>query len=160
MSDKAFIDRKRPRVSHDVWISAALIMVCCLFLGASVGLGNSARTTPQTVLLITLALLVLQLLRAVIQRAPTIVDVTDQQQPVPLPAPMAIGWIVAAITSVWLVGVSAGIAVFSLLYMRWYAREHWRVSLAFALGLGLGVQLLFGTLLQASLYPGLLLSLH
>ena len=47
-----------------------------------------------------------------------------------------------------------GSAVFAFAFLRVYARENWRNSVIFAVALAACLQVVFGTVLKATLYPG------
>ena len=67
----------------------------------------------------------------------------------------AFSWIGALLLAVWVFGVVIGVVLFCLAYLHWHAAERWPVSIVFALSLGLVIQLLFGTFLKITLYPGI-----
>lgn len=138
-------------------MTIALIVVTSVFLCSSLTLGRVSAWIPQLILSATLVLLLLQLARELFGSKQTVLPgrVVDSSELKPmLPALI---WILTMLLMVWLWGIALGAALFCLAYLRWHAGERWWVSLVFALGLGLGVQLLFGTFMQIPLYPGFLL---
>jgi hypothetical protein len=67
---------------------------------------------------------------------------------------VAILWVGGALLALLLFGMTAGSALFAFAFLRGYAGESWRSSGVFALALAACLQLVFGTVLQATLYPG------
>ena len=145
------------RIRAGSWITMTLIVVTSVFLCSSLTLGRVSAWIPQVILSATLVLLLLQLAHELFGSKRFVLSGRVGGNSGLNPMLPALIWIVTMLLLVWLLGVTLGAALFCLAYLRWYASERWRVSMAFALGLGLGVQLLFGTLMQISLYPGFLL---
>jgi hypothetical protein len=161
------------------WDSLGLLLLTGALLAASLPLSRLAGWIPRTVLATTLLLLILQLvlaLRAPANRPgktmpaadPGVTDIepaipqetrsTVPASPVPEScgiSPLhAIAWVAALPLAILLLGVTVGAALFCVAYLRWHAAENWRVSSLFAVALGAAMQLVFGTLFQAGLYPG------
>ena len=131
--------------------SVCLIMLTCIFLWSSQELSRVSAWVPQLILSTTLILLLLQLARELQEPKQREGEATE------IAALLRVWlWIVWMLLVVGLTGVSVGAALFCLVYMRFYAGERWPAAAAFSAGLGLGVQLFFGTLMQVSLYPGII----
>lgn len=135
-------------------MTISLIVVCCVFLWSSLGLSRVSAWVPRLILSTTLILLLLQLVREFRESGHPEED--GGAHGFAAVGPVLL-WIVTMLLFVWLAGVSIGAALFCLAYMRIYAREHWLVAAGFAICLGLVVHLFFGTLMQVSLYQGVIL---
>jgi len=157
MSDKQSPDPIRHGIDKSSWMTIALILVTFLFLWSSLGLGRVSAWIPQAILSTTLVLLLLQLAKEFVGRKQAISSTAIPEKVGETSMLPALTWIATMILAVWLSGVTIGVALYCLAYFRWHAGECWQVSVAFALGLGLGVQLSFGTIMQITLYQGILL---
>jgi hypothetical protein len=148
--------QRASRVLRRNWDTIGLAAAVAGLLAASLPLSPIAASIPRGVLSITLALIVIQLLREI--REP----LTDAPATRPAASPpirgvapvVAVLWMSGLLLAVLLLGTVAGILLFSFAYLRWHVGESRVASLTFALVLGAGVQLVFGTLLHAVLYPG------
>jgi len=146
------------RIRAGSWMTIMLIVATSVFLWSSLTLGRVSAWIPQVILSATLVLLLLQLAFELFGSKQIVLSGRVGDETGLNPMLPALIWIVTMLLLVGLLGVTLGAALFCLTYLRWHASERWSVSLVFALGLGLGVQLLFGTFMQISLFPGFLLS--
>ncbi len=144
------------RVLRRNWDTISLAAAVSGLLAATLPLSRIAASIPRAVLSLTLALIVVQLLREIrepLGDAPEAAAVPSLPIRGVAPA-VAVLWTGGLLSAVLLLGTAAGIILFSFAYLRWHAGETRVVSFVFALMLGVGVQILFGTLLHAVLYPG------
>jgi hypothetical protein len=140
-----------------------LALVVVGMLAASDSLSRIAGWIPRSVLVVTLVLIVIQLgldvrgrMRDMRSTEPpglslgtaTLLRVGSTTEAV------AILWVGGAFLAILLFGMTAGSALFAFAFLRGYAGENWRSSGVFALALAACLQLVFGTVLQATLYPG------
>jgi beta-lactamase regulating signal transducer with metallopeptidase domain len=146
------------------WMTIMFIVAVSLFLCASFWLSKASAWIPQAILSATLLLLVAQFALELTSgsRATLAADSPDEtgnhdQETTARNGAMksAFTWIGALLLAVWMFGAVIGVTLFCLAYLHWHAAERWPVSIVFALGLGLVVQLLFGTFLKITLYPGI-----
>lgn len=140
-------------------MTVLLILLTGIFLWSSFGIGRVSAWIPQWILAFTLFILALQLVRELREKKPGHAAVSSSAGGAPGGLLPALFMLAAILLAVWLFGVALGAALFCLLYLRWYGGDQWRVSLALALALGFGIQVLFGELMQAGLYRGVLLPL-
>lgn len=149
------------------WFSVVLLAVTAVFFGSSLDISATAARVPQLTLLFTMLILLLHALLAGSRQVscrsgPVTVDGAEAatepgaSRRSILPALL---WLAVMLASLWLLGVSAGVTVFCLAYLRWYARESWLFSFVFAFSLGSVVQSVFGFAMQAPLYRGILQAL-
>ncbi len=138
---------------HSSTLTFFFLTLTGLLLWSSFSLSRTAGLIPQAVLTMTFVLLVVQFLLEWRKQGR---DAKASQNSSVIPA---IAWMSILPAACWLLGMPIGAALFSLAWLRWHAGERWLFSMAFALMLGLTVQWVFGFLLQARLYPGLLLQL-
>ena len=144
-------------------VTLGLALVVVGLLAASDSLSRIAGWIPRSVLVVTLVLIVIQLGLDVRRRmrdmrstppaglspgAATLLRLGSVTEAV------AILWVGGAFLAILLFGMTAGSALFAFAFLRGYAGENWRSSGVFALALGACLQLVFGTVLQATLYPG------
>ena len=154
MNDRPSQDDRQIRFVMYSWVTITLLLATIVFLWLSLELSRVSAWIPQVVLSATLLFLLLQLGREFLEwKSATTSGKFGSSGDVKsmLPALSAIGTMILA---VWLSGVAIGATLFCLVYLRWYADERWWVSIGLALGLGLGVQLLFNTLMRIDLYQG------
>jgi len=147
------------RIYRNSWTTVALIVVTSVFLWSSLGLSRVSAWIPRLILSGTLVLLLLQLAKEFAGTKQAVLSMPVSEQTGMNSMLPALAWIGTTLLSVWLFGMSMGAALFCLAYLRFHAGERWPISVAFALGLGLGVQLLFGTFMQITLYQGIVLPL-
>jgi hypothetical protein len=142
-----------------MFIVAASVLFC-----ASFWLSQASAWIPQAILSVTLFLLVVQLALELTSYRQTILAVDsadkagnqDHETTTRSSAlKITFTWIGALLIAVWMFGVVIGVILFCLTYLHWHAAERWPVSIAFALSLGLAIQLIFGTFLKVMLYPGI-----
>jgi hypothetical protein len=152
--------RRFPRPSAG---TLGLALVVAGLLAASLSLSRIAGWIPRGVLSLTLALLVVQIaleIREQLRNAPAAPPpganaATATTTPASAATPgEALLWMGGLLLAVLLLGTTAGTTLFAFAYLRWYAGESWPTSGVFALVLGVCIQLVFGLLLQATLYPG------
>lgn len=158
------------------WDTVTLAGLLTAFLIASLSLGRGAAWIPRIVLVIALALTIVQLViearaqfgrprrdvsRLPLAEAPTVVaDQGAQARSARSTHPVeAAIWIIGLMLAMLLFGTSPGSALFCLAYLRWHAHEEWLPSIALAALLGVGIQLVFGVLMNARLHGGLLWSI-
>jgi len=67
----------------------------------------------------------------------------------------AFAWMGAMLASGWLLGFALGGPLFALLYVRFHGRRGWPVALVVAAGLGGAIVVVFGWILKAPLWRGL-----
>lgn len=153
------------KMSQRTWMTLALTVITLWFLQESFGLSSVASFIPRVMLTLTLFLLIVQLLldlkgpggsSPVIAETTDILAGTDRQADRRISAWLVMLWITVLPAAVWLLGVIFGGSLFCLVFMRWYAFETWKISLAFAVTLGLVVQLAFSVILKITLYGGVI----
>jgi len=144
-------------------VTLGLSLVVVGMLAASYSLSRIAGWIPRIVLAVTLGLLVIQLVidvRGRMRNSPSIPGTGRNSgratalKVASAAEAAAVLWAAGALVSLLFFGLIAGSAVFAFAFLRGYARENWRSSAIFALALAACLQLVFGTLLQATLYPG------
>ena len=146
-------------------VTLSIAVLSCLL--ASMALSRTAAWIPRIVLGITLVLLAAQLVREarellVIRRTQgrrgtqpaslqrdTAAAATRASSPA-----AAVLWVCALLPSVVLLGAATGSALYSFAYLRWHAGAAKSSSAAFALVLGLCLQLAFTGILHVELYRG------
>ena len=143
------------------WDTISLAVLVSALLAASAPLGRVAASIPRGVLSVTLVLIGIQLLIEIRASSHAATGgAAPALAPVPVPAVsattpgLAALWLVGLLTAVLLLGTTLGSRVFSFAYLRWHAGARFPTSIGLALGIGASVQLIFGLLLQATLYPG------
>ncbi len=146
-------DVKTGDTHHSSTLTLFFLALTGLLLWSSFSLSRTAGLIPQAVLTTTFVLLVVQFLLEWRNQG------RDAKAARHFSFVPAIAWMSVLPAACWLLGMPIGAALFSLAWLRWHAGERWLFSMAFALLLGLTVQWVFGFLLQARLYPGLLLQL-
>lgn len=154
MRNRQVPDPVQQRIYQSSWITVTLIVVTSLFLWSSLGLGRVSAWIPQVILTPTLVFLLLQLMKEFFDRKQAISATASPEKTGNASMLSALTWIGAMLLAVWISGLSLGSAFFCLAYLRWHAGERWQVSIAFALGLGFGLQLIFHALMQIKLYQG------
>lgn len=70
---------------------------------------------------------------------------------------IAIAWLLGFFAAIILLGLTPAIPLFVLVFMRFFGRESWQLSVIFAVGCTAFVYIVFVWLLQNELYPGILL---
>jgi len=144
-------------------VTLGLSVVVVGMLAASYSLSRIAGSIPRIVLVVTLALLLIQLVIDVRGRMRNPPPTRDMGRNAGRAAALkvasaaeavAVLWAAGALLSLLLFGMIAGSAVFALAFLRGYARDSWWSSAIFALALAVCLQLVFGTVLKATLYPG------
>lgn len=68
------------------------------------------------------------------------------------------GWVAALVLGTWLIGLYAAVAGFLLVFLRRVQGEPWRVAVATALVMTVGMWLIFDRFFGVRLYPGVLVS--
>jgi hypothetical protein len=153
------------KMSQRIWMTLALTIITLWFLQESIGLSSVASFIPRFMLTLTLFLLIVQLLldlkepggsSPVNAETTDILAGTDRQAVRRISVWLVILWITVLPAAVWLFGVMVGGSLFCLVFMRWYAFETWKISLVFAITLGLAVQLVFSVILNITLYSGVI----
>jgi hypothetical protein len=136
-------------------LTLAFIGLSGAMLWSTLGLSRVSGWIPQVVLAATLALLLLQFgLDWRAAAAPAVhPDDSGQRRRREW---AAAAWIGSLLLAAWLLGVVFGCALFCFAWLRWHAGERRRLCALFAAVLGLALWLVFGVLLRAELYPGLL----
>jgi len=151
------------RLARRSGVTLALALVVVGLLAASYSLSRIAGWIPRSALAVTLVLIVIQLGLDVRERMrdarstppPGLhTDTVTLLRLVSVTEAVAILWVGGVLLALLLLGMTAGSALFAFAFLRVYAGENWRTSGIFALGLAGSVQLVFGTVLQANLYPG------
>lgn len=135
-------------------LTLAFIAMVGAMLGSTLGLSRVSGWIPQVVLAATLGLLLLQFVldwRAAAEPASASGASADRRRR----EWAAAGWIGSLLLAAWLLGVALGGALFCFAWLRWHAGERWGLSAVFGAALGLALWLVFGVLLRAELYPGL-----
>ena len=155
-------DRSRTlRFLRRSWDTVGLALVVAGALAASLPLSRIAGWIPRTVLLVTLALVAVQLMIEFREVGPA----RGGPEPTRLPPMRPTGpivvvlWVAGLMLAVLMFGTVIGGALFCLAYLRLHAQEPWHTSSAVALLLAIALYLIFGLLLQAQLHPGWLLEL-
>jgi hypothetical protein len=149
------------RANERTALTAVVVAILLGFLVATLSLSPTARIVPLIVLAPTL---VLAALRLVMDLAPMVgSSARDVQQDPPDDAPSTrrmeiaiVGWIVALLGLVLLLGLLVALPSFTLLYTRFQARESRRTAISLAVGL---LALLYGVFrvgLRVRLYEGLI----
>jgi len=144
-------------------VTLGLALVVVGLLANSYSLSRIAGWIPRSVLAVTLGLIVIQLaldVRARMRNARSTLpaglrpDAVTPLRVGSVAEALAVMWVGGALLALLLFGMTAGSALFAIAFLRGYAGETWQSSGVFALALAVCVQLVFGTLLQATLYPG------
>lgn len=145
-----------------------LALVVAGLLAASFSLSRIAGWIPRSVLTVMLGLIVIQLGLEIRGRmrsarpAPAVRPAAGPAPPLParsVTATVAVLWLAGALLALLLLGMTVGSALFAFAFLRRHAGESWRSSSLFALAFGAGLQLVFGVILQAQIYPGWLYSI-
>lgn len=151
------------RLARQSGVVLGLALVAVALLSASYSLSRVAGWIPRSVLAVTLGLIVIQLGLDVRERMRVAPSTAPQAMNPGEPASLRLGslteavavlWVAGALLALLLFGMTAGSALFACMFLRVYAGESWWSSAGFALALAACVQLLFGLVLQATLYPG------
>ncbi len=154
------------RMIQRSWMTLVLTISTSWFLLGSLGLSRVASIVPRVILSLTLVLLIVQLLldlksssSSQSAAAGTLADHAGAGIPVDrrTPAWFVILWITILPVAIWLFGVVAGAAIFCLVFLKWYAFESWKISLAFAITLSFVLQLLFAFIFKITLYGGIII---
>jgi hypothetical protein len=153
MMIKGAPDRVQRAIERGRWVTPTLILVVLLFFCSSLELGRVSAWIPQLVLSKTLVVLLLHLVKEYLQDGSS-ENTEEAYQPSMF---AALSSIATMFLSVWLLGVIFGTMFFCLLYFRWHCGERWTQTIAFTVAMGLGVKLMFGSLMQVTLYPGVLM---
>ena len=153
------------KMSQRAWLTLGLMIIALWFLQDSIGLSSVASFIPRIILSLTLFLLIVQLLldlKGPGGSSSYVAETMDFQADSTIravrrtPAWLVILWITALPAAIWLLGVMVGGSLFCLVFMKWYAFETWKFSLAFSITLGLAVQLVFSVILKITLYGGVI----
>ena len=156
---------KQPKTDGERVFTLLLTLIVILLLVDSTDLSRLARWIPQVTLAATLLLLILQVLKQTHftpgDPAPARRNKTGSEEDYePRAGKRQTLWAILRISvlapSIWLLGLSAGSAVFCLLHLRWQADESWKFSLIFSAILGLSMYLVFTGILRIPLYPGVI----
>jgi hypothetical protein len=151
------------RLARRSVVTLGLSLVVVAMLVASYSLSPIAGWIPRIVLVVTLALLVIQLgidVRGRLRNPPSTPGVGRNSvratalRVASAAEAVAVLWAAGALMALLLFGMIAGSAVFAFAFLRGYAGERWLGSAVFALALAAGLQLVFGTVLNATLYSG------
>ena len=157
---------RKMRMTQRFWMTFVLAIITTWFLQESLGLSSVASIVPRAVISLTLLLLIVQLLldlkiSSSSQSPAAGTTVVHAGAGIPVdrrtPAWFVILWITILPAAIWLFGVVAGAAIFCLVFLKWYAFECWKISLAFAITLGFVLQLLFAFLFKITLYGGMII---
>ena len=153
------------RMTQRFWMTLVIAIITIWFLQESRGLSRVASIVPRAILSLTLLLLIVQLLLDLKSssgyQSPA-AGTIDVQTSVTIPANrrvpawLVILWITILPAAIFLFGVVAGGAVYCLVFMKWYAFESWKISLALAVTLGFVIQLLFAVIFKITLYSGVI----
>lgn len=114
------------------WLTLTFLLLTAGFLVASASLSPVASSVPRAVSLVTLVLLLLHLARLLRSRG-------QPSHGSPFHGKSALSvilWISTLPLAVMAVGITAGSTLFSLLFLKGYARETWMTSVLFSLALG------------------------
>jgi len=141
---------RKMQMTQRSWMTLVLAIITSWFLLESLGLSRVSSIVPRVILSLTLVLLIVQLLLDL--KAPGRV----RSHTAGTTAWLVILWIASQTAAIWLFGVVGGGAVFCLAFLKWYAFESWKISLAFAITLGVVMQLLFVVLFKITLYGGVI----
>ncbi len=149
---------RRMQMTQRSWMTLVLAIITSWFLLESLGLSRVSSIVPRVILSLTLVLLIVQLLLDL--KAPGRTTAVQAGVSIPAdrrtPAWLVILWIASQTAAIWLFGVVGGGAVFCLAFLKWYAFDSWKISLAFAIALGVVLQLLFVVLFKITLYGGVI----
>lgn len=146
------------------WSTLGFIGLLIVFFWHSRQLSESAAAISTTVIALSLALLVFQLLRECIGiRGATAITIETESEEKASPRGIALvrifAWLGAIPLLFGLFGISAGAALYCMAYLRWHAAETWLFSLVYALIIGTLVKLIFDMLLPVNYYQGMFYSL-
>ena len=153
------------KMAQKAWLTLVLTIITLWFLQESIGLSRVASFIPRVMLALTLFLLIVQLvldLKGSGVFSSHVAEASDIKAGTSIPAVqrtpawLVILWITVLPAAIWLLGVVAGGSLFCLVFMKWYASETWKFSLAFSIILGLAVQLVFSVILKITLYGGVI----
>jgi hypothetical protein len=142
------------RLARRSVVTLGLSLVVVAMLVASYSLSPIAGWIPRIVLVVTLAL------RGRLRNPPSTPGVGRNSvratalRVASAAEAVAVLWAAGALMALLLFGMIAGSAVFAFAFLRGYAGERWLGSAVFALALAAGLQLVFGTVLNATLYSG------
>jgi hypothetical protein len=166
------------RPSRALALSLILLAVFAAALFMAQGFRAQARLFPTVIAVAGLAFALTQLGQEV-RRAVTRPSDAQQQEaaaptaegdPEELPEPIApevrqrralaiLGWILAFILFIWLIGFMTAVPIFVFAYLRFGARESWPVSLAYGIGSGAIFYVLFGKIVRIPFEEGFVFSL-
>ncbi len=138
------------------WDTVALALVVTGALAASLPLSRIAGAIPRAVLLVTLALVSIQLTIEFREVGPAGTEPKQSRLPPMRPTgPLVVAlWVAGLMLAVLAFGTIVGSALFCATYLRIHARESWPSSAAVALTLAVVVYLVFAVLLRAQLHQG------
>lgn len=142
------------------WLTLLFLLLAGTMLWSAGDLSRVSGWIPRIVLAVTCSLLLCQaaldLWRA---RRAAGRPLTDEEAVRRGCERHAVAWIGCFLLLTWVLGVLAGSVLFCLAWMRWHAGERWLHAALLAAAVGLVLRLVFGGLLGATLYPGLLAGL-
>ncbi|MEE4217562.1 MAG: hypothetical protein V2I48_08140 [Xanthomonadales bacterium] len=120
------------RILARTWLTLIFLSLTAGFLVSSASLSPVASSVPRAISLATLVLLLMNLARELRSRE----DPTDDSPASGKGKLVVILWISTLPLAVMAAGITAGSALFSLVFLKGYARETWMTSLVFSLVLG------------------------
>lgn len=173
-----------PRAVLSLLIVFAMTAMVAYMVHTATGFTRSPRMAPLVVGVPTLFLLFIQIIkdvRAVVrgdwhgatasaqeadrygasavpdeirERSASTTPTVAQPEPATTTAFLGTMWVLLLITLVWLFGLLVTIPIFVAVFMRFFGKESWRLSLAFAAGTSLATYLFFVVLLEVQMAPG------
>lgn len=114
------------------WLTLIFLLLTVGFLVSSDSLSPVASSVPRAISLATLSLLLMNLVRLLRFRE----DPPDNSPANEKGKLVVILWISTLPLAVMAVGITAGSTLFSLVFLKGYAKETWMTSLLFSLVLG------------------------
>lgn len=155
-------DNGQTNVRADLLFSLFLLGLVIVFFVAAMGYKPVTRYAPLVVLIPLVIMVLLQLaiiLKRLKEYKPAgqalslfkFVDVSDLKKGGHL-----LLWMLILMVLILLFGQLLGIGLFLLSFLRLASKERWIVSLGLAIGITLGLHVLFEIVLKIMLYPGAL----
>lgn len=123
------------RFLSKTWLTLTFLLFTAVFLVSSASLSPVASTVPRAISLVTLVLLLIHLARVLRSRE-------DQSYDNGKGKLVVILWVSSLPLAVMALGITAGSTLFSLVFLKGFAKETWTTSLLFSIIVGASLHLL------------------